>query len=152
MCSRVRSIDVSRNLKMSVSVLRIQNVISKFMRNLAWEILHEKPCMRNLAWEMLHGPSAAGLVDDMATKGGDLFGCRMSAGPAGSPSARHPCERVERRGVLAGWTQRGGNRAPYQRPLLPTVSTFISPGRQICRTVDFSLRGRRRCRPVRRTP
>ena len=93
-------------------------------------------------------PSAAGPVDDMATKGGDLFGCRMSAGPAGSPSARHPCERVERRGVLAGWTQRGGNRAPYQRQLLPTVYTFISPGRQTCRTVDFSLRGRGRCRPV----
>ena len=98
------------------------------------------------------GPSAAGPVDDMATKGGDLFGCRMSAGPSGSPSARHPCERVERRGVLAGWTQRGGNRAPYQRPMLPTVYTFISPGRQTCRTVDFSLRGRGRCRPVRRTP
>ena len=98
------------------------------------------------------GPSAAGPVDDMATKGGDLFGCRMSAGPAGSPSARHPCERIERRGVLAGWTQRGGNRAPYQRQLLPTVYTFISPGRQTCRTVDFSLRGRGRCRPVRRTP
>ena len=93
------------------------------------------------------GPSAAGPVDDMATKGGDLFGCRMSAGPAGSPSARHPCERVERRGVLG---QDGRNAVETE--LLPTVYTFISPGRQTCRTVDFSLCGRGRCRPVRRTP
>ena len=89
------------------------------------------------------GPSAAGPVDDVAAEGGDLFGCRMSAGPAGRPVRGIPASESRdavywQDGRDAVKTERrvSGRCSPPYIPLLarcgrhaaPWISLYVAEG------------------------